>query len=144
MSRLLTFSSSLDFGNLIYAQKVFDRIRRRNTFMWNTMIRGYSNSNEPKEALLLYHQQLCHSGLHNAYTFPFLLKACSCILTLEETQQIHAHIIKTGFGLDIYATNSLLHVYAISSSTKSAHLLFDRLPHWDIVSWIVGIQNLAT
>ena len=53
VSRLLTFSTSLDFGNLIYARKVFDRISRRNTFMWNTMIRGYSNSNEPKEALLL-------------------------------------------------------------------------------------------
>ena len=135
VSRLLTFSTSLDFGNLIYARKVFDRISRRNTFMWNTMIRGYSNSNEPKEALFLYHQMLCHSTPHNAYTFPFLLKACSRMSALEETQQIHAHIIKTGFGLDIYATNSLLHVYAISGSIKSAHLLFDRLPHQDIVSW---------
>ncbi|KAK4584238.1 hypothetical protein RGQ29_022111 [Quercus rubra] len=132
VSRLLTFSTSLDFGNLIYARKVFDRISRRNTFMWNTMIRGYSNSNEPKEALFLYHQMLCHSTPHNAYTFPFLLKACSRMSALEETQQIHAHIIKTGFGLDIYATNSLLHVYAISGSIKSAHLLFDRLPHQDI------------
>ena len=33
---------------------------------------------------------------------------------------------------------SLLHVYTISSSIKSAHLLFHRLPHWDIVSWIDG------
>ena len=97
--------------------------------MWNTIIRGYSNSNEPEEAMLLYHQMLCHSVPHNAYTFPFLLKACSRMSALEETQQIHAHIIKTGFGLDIYATNSLLHVYAISTGIKYAHLLFDRLPH---------------
>ena len=55
VSRLLTFSTSLDFGNLIYARKVFDKIGRRITFMWDTMIRRYSNSNEPKEALLLYH-----------------------------------------------------------------------------------------
>ena len=55
VSRLQTFSPSLDFGNLIYARKVFDRISKHFTFMWNTMIRRYSNSNEPKEALLLYH-----------------------------------------------------------------------------------------
>ena len=55
VSRLLTFSTSLDCGNLIYARKVFDKISKRNTFMWNTIIRGYSNSNEPKETLLLYH-----------------------------------------------------------------------------------------
>lgn len=135
MSRLLASSTSPDFGNLTYARKVFDRISRPNTFMWNAMIRGYSNSNEPEVALLLYHQMLFHSVPHNAYTFPFLLKACSSLSALEETKQIHAHIIKTGFGLDIYAMNSLLHVYAISGSIKSAHLLFDRLPQRDIVSW---------
>jgi pentatricopeptide repeat protein len=135
MSRLLASSTSPDFGNLTYAQKVFDRISRPNTFMWNAMIRGYSNSNEPEGALLLYHQMLYHSVPHNAYTFPFLLKACSSLSALEETKQIHAQIIKTGFGLDIYAMNSLLHVYAISGSIKSAHLLFDCLPQQDIVSW---------
>ena len=55
VSWLKTFSTSLDFGNLIYARKVFDKISRCITFMWDTMIRRYSNSNEPKEALLLYH-----------------------------------------------------------------------------------------
>ena len=55
VSRLQTFSPSLDFGNLIYARKVFDRISKHFTFMWNTMIRRCSNSNEPKEDLLLYH-----------------------------------------------------------------------------------------
>ncbi|KAG6663335.1 hypothetical protein CIPAW_02G019300 [Carya illinoinensis] len=132
VSRLLASSISPDFGSLTYARKVFDEISRPNTFMWNTMIRGYSKSNEPEAALLLYHQMLCHSAPHNAYTFPFLLKACSTLSALEETQQIHAHIIKTGFGLDVYATNSLLHVYAISGCIKSAHLLFERLLERDI------------
>ena len=134
-SKLLAFCASSNSGNLAYARMVFDRIQRPNTFMWNTMIRGYSNSKEPEEALLLYHQMLCHSVPHNAYTFPFLLKACSSMSVLEETNQIHAHIIKMGFGSEIYTTNSLLNVYSKSGDMNSARLLFDQVAERDTVSW---------
>ncbi|CBI27471.3 unnamed protein product, partial [Vitis vinifera] len=130
-SKLLAFCASPNSGSLAYARTVFDRIFRPNTFMWNTMIRGYSNSKEPEEALLLYHHMLYHSVPHNAYTFPFLLKACSSMSALEETQQIHAHIIKMGFGSEIYTTNSLLNVYSKSGDIKSARLLFDQVDQRD-------------
>ncbi|KAJ9172771.1 hypothetical protein P3X46_015980 [Hevea brasiliensis] len=135
VSKLLAFSCSQYSGNLPYAHKVFDRICRPNTFMWNTMIRGYADSTKPEQALILYHQMLCDSVPHNAYTFPFLLKACSSLSALKETQQIHAHMIKLGFGSDVYATNSLLHAYVTSGFIKSAQVLFDRIPQPDVVSW---------
>lgn len=134
-SKLLAFCASPNSGSLAYARTVFDRIFRPNTFMWNTMIRGYSNSKEPEEALLLYHHMLYHSVPHNAYTFPFLLKACSSMSASEETQQIHAHIIKMGFGSEIYTTNSLLNVYSKSGDIKSARLLFEQVDQRDTVSW---------
>lgn len=133
-SKLLSFCILPKSGNLAYARMVFDRFSEPNTFMWNTMIKGYANSNEPEEALHLYHQMVCHSVPHNNYTFPSLLKACSCMSALGETQQIHARIIKMGFSSEVYAINSLLHVYAIAGSIESVNLLFDRIPERDIVS----------
>lgn len=135
VSRLLAFCTFSNSGSLAYAQMVFDRIIKPNTFMWNTMVRGYADSSEPEQALLLYRQMLSHSVSHNAYTFPFLLKACSRLSALEETQQIHAQIIKFGFSSEVFATNSLLHAYAISGSIKSARLIFDHMPQRDTVSW---------
>ncbi|KAJ0096552.1 hypothetical protein Patl1_28952 [Pistacia atlantica] len=135
LSNILTFCTSRNSGGLSYAQMVFDRVNTPNTFMWNTIIRGFANSSEPEQALLLYQQMLTHSVPHNSYTFPFLLKACSNVSALEETQQIHAQIIKLGFSSEVFATNSLLHAYAICGSIESARLLFDRIPHRDIVSW---------
>lgn len=135
ISRLLAFCTSSNSGSLAYAQMVFDRIIKPNTFIWNTMVRGYADSSEPEQALLLYQQMLSHSVRHNAYTFPFLLKACSRLSALEETQQIHSQIIKFGFGSEVFATNSLLHAYAICGSIKSASLIFNRMPQRDTVSW---------
>ncbi|XP_061342303.1 pentatricopeptide repeat-containing protein At5g66520 [Gastrolobium bilobum] len=141
LSKLLASYASKELGNLAYARVVFDRISSPNTVMWNTMIRAYSNSNDPEAALLLYHQMLHHSVPHNAYTFPFPLKACSALSAFEETQQIHAHIIKRGFSSEVYATNSLLRVYAISGSIEAAQVLFNRLPSRDIVSWNTMIDG---
>ncbi|KAL5752643.1 hypothetical protein ACOSQ2_023150 [Xanthoceras sorbifolium] len=136
VSKVLVFCTDPDLGSLAYAQKVFDRIDSPNTFMWNTMFRGYAKSTEPEQALFLYRTMLYDSVPHNAYTFPFLLQACSSLSSaLEETKQIHAHVVKCGFGFDVFAANSLLHVYAVSGSIKSARLVFERIPQRDVVSW---------
>ncbi|KAF5198396.1 Pentatricopeptide repeat-containing protein [Thalictrum thalictroides] len=132
-SRLLNFCILSDSGNLVYARKIFDRIESPNTFKWNMMIRSYSTDLE--EAFNLYHQMLNNSVQQNAYTFPFLLKSCARFSVLEETQQIHSHIEKTGFNLDLYSVNSLLHAYAKSGSLESARRLFDRISQRDAVSW---------
>lgn len=121
VSTLLVSYARIELVNLAYTRVVFDSISSPNTVIWNTMLRAYSNSNDPEAALLLYHQMLNNSVPDNSYTFPFLLKACSALSAFEETQQIHAHIIKRGFGLEVYATNSLLRVYAISGNIQSAH-----------------------
>lgn len=109
--------------------------------MWNIMIRAYSNSNHPEEALLLYHQMLHQSVSHNAYTFPFLLKACSALSAFDETKQIHAHIIKMGFGSDVYVTNTLLRAYVVSGRIEYAHHLFDLIPQRDIITWNTMIDG---
>ncbi|KAG8474617.1 hypothetical protein CXB51_031222 [Gossypium anomalum] len=136
VSKVLTFCVSSKYGNLEHARMVFDRVNRPNTFMYNTMIKGYSENNKPETALLLYQHMLDLSVPHNSYTFPFLLKACSSLSAMEETKQIHAHVVKLGFGSEVYAVNSLLHVYASSGRMEAARLLFDQnMPTKNVISW---------
>ncbi|KAK5775106.1 hypothetical protein PVK06_042973 [Gossypium arboreum] len=143
VSKVLTFCVSSKYGNLEHARMVFDRVNRPNTFMYNTMIKGYSENNKPETALLLYQHMLDLSVPHNSYTFPFLLKACSSLSAMEETKQIHAHVVKLGFRSDVYAVNSLLHVYASSGSMEAARLLFDQVLKRDVVSWNLMIDGYA-
>ncbi|XP_077253501.1 tetratricopeptide repeat (TPR)-like superfamily protein [Tasmannia lanceolata] len=142
ISRLLSLCVMSNSGSLSYARAIFDRIRRPNIFMWNTMIKGYSNSKHPEESIVIY-QMLHNSTPINAYTFPFLLKACTNLSALEETRQIHGHIIKYGLGDEVYAANSLLHVYAKYGRISSARRLFDRIQSRDTVSWNSMINGYA-
>ncbi|KAG7607534.1 Pentatricopeptide repeat [Arabidopsis thaliana x Arabidopsis arenosa] len=143
ITKFLSFcisSTSSDF--LPYAQIVFDGCDRPDTFLWNLMIRGFSCSDEPERSLLLYQRMLCSSAPHNAYTFPSLLKACSNLSAFEETTQIHAQITKLGYENDVYAVNSLINSYAVTGNFKLAHLLFDRIPEPDDVSWNSVIKDM--
>ncbi|KAL5713423.1 hypothetical protein ACHQM5_015497 [Ranunculus cassubicifolius] len=134
-SRLLNFYALPSSGNLTYARKIFDRIQSPNTFKWNMMMRCYLDDKNAEEAILLYQQMVSSSVQLNAYTFPFLLKVCAKLQAMEETRQIHSHILKTGFSSDVYSANALLHAYAKCGSLSSASSVFDNMSERDTVSW---------
>lgn len=140
-TKLLTLCTSPHFGDLHYAQKIFNGITSPTTFMWNAIIRAYSNSNEPELAFLLYRQMLSSSVPHNSYTFPFLLKACRNFSAMGEALQVHGLMMKLGFGSDVFALNSLLHVYALCGDIQYARQLFDNIPERDVVSWNTMIDG---
>lgn len=142
MTKFLSFCiSSSRFSS--YAMNVFDGFDRPDTFLWNLMIRGFSCSDEPEMSLLLYHRMRSCSSPHNAYTFPFLLKACSNLSAFQETTQIHAQVTKLGYGNDVYAVNSLINSYTVTGNFELARLLFDRIPKPDHVSWNSVIKGYA-
>ncbi|KAK9038849.1 hypothetical protein V6N11_023694 [Hibiscus sabdariffa] len=51
---------------------------------------------------------------HNSYTFPFLLKVFSSLSAVEETRQIHAHVMRFGFRSRCLCRIPLLHANATS------------------------------
>ncbi|KAM1059795.1 hypothetical protein PS2_024244 [Malus domestica] len=52
-SRILAFSAS-PAGDINYACMVFRHIKEPNPFIWNTIIRGFSESQNPKTAISLF------------------------------------------------------------------------------------------
>ncbi|KAL0561085.1 hypothetical protein IC582_001503 [Cucumis melo] len=54
------------------------------TLPWNLIIRGYSSSDSPREAISLFGEMRRRGVIPNNLTFPFLLKACATLATLQE------------------------------------------------------------
>lgn len=79
------------------------------------------------------------SGLQpNNYTFTFLLQSCSNALALVEGIQVHAHVVKIGFGEDVFVRNGLVQFYCACCKIECAKKVFDESPQCrDVVTWNV-------
>ncbi|KAE8055873.1 hypothetical protein FH972_012686 [Carpinus fangiana] len=159
MSRLLASSTSPDFGNLTYVRKVFDRISRPNTFMWNAMIRGYSNSNEPEAALLLIKSAhllfdrlpqrdiVSWNSMIDGFSVSNLtmwrsqssFSACAHLGALDQCGWIHAYMDDNGLEID----RVLIDMYAKCGDMEEALEVFVKLEKKGVYAWTVMINGFA-
>eukprot|EP01018_Ginkgo_biloba_P028267 Gb_24755 [translate_table: standard] len=132
-------------GSVEKARLVFDKISRRNVFLWNAMIIGCARNGRSQETLSLYYQ-MRQAGIHpNNFTFPVALKACAALSALQEGKEIHYHIVRTGVDSNIFVGTALIDMYVKCKSIENARQVFDKMPVRDVVLWtamIVGyVQN---
>lgn len=143
MGRVIKFCAISETKDLNYALKVFHTLPSPDPFIYNTIIRGYLQSNLPKNCIVFYTQMLENSVIPNNFTFPPLIRACCIDNAIQEGKQIHAHVIKHGFLSDGFSQNNLIHMYVNFSFLEDARRVFDNLNNKDDVSWTTLISGYA-
>ncbi|KAL4197838.1 hypothetical protein AMTRI_Chr04g190260 [Amborella trichopoda] len=118
-----------------YAHKPFHQILKPDSFIFNTMIRGSSQSSTPSDAFTLYTQIERTHIRPDKVTFSFLLKACSRLSSAFMGDQFHTHISKLGIESDMFVRNTLIHLHATCGSLAVAEKLFDESGKRDVVAW---------
>ncbi|WVY93975.1 hypothetical protein V8G54_033063 [Vigna mungo] len=143
MAKHLIFTIVSLSAPMSYAHNVFTMIHNPNVFTWNTMIRGYAESQNPSPALHLYRQMIVSCVEPDTHTYPFLLKAISKSLNVREGEAIHSVTIRNGFQSLLFVQNSLLHIYAACGCTESAYKVFELMKERDLVAWNSVINGFA-
>ncbi|CAH2055042.1 unnamed protein product [Thlaspi arvense] len=145
LSRLIDFcTTSPETMNLSYARSVFESIDSPSVYIWNSMIRGYSNSPNPDEALIFYQEMLRKGYSPDYFTFPYVLKACSGLRTIQFGSCVHGFAVKTGFEVNMYVSTCLLHMYMRCGEVDCGLRVFEDIPKWNVVAWgslISGFVN---
>ncbi|XP_009795612.2 pentatricopeptide repeat-containing protein At5g66520 [Nicotiana sylvestris] len=143
MGRVIKFCTTLESGDLNYALQMFDKLPNPDTFIYNTIIRGYLQFQLLKESVLFYSHMLERSVSPNNFTFPLVIRACCIDNAVEEGKQIHGHVIKFGFGFDKFSQNNLIHMYVNFHFLEEAKWVLDHMYEKDDVSWTTLISGYA-
>ncbi|GER43218.1 pentatricopeptide repeat (PPR) superfamily protein [Striga asiatica] len=131
-------------GSVETARRVFDKMGSKTVVSWNSMIDGYAQSGDSKEALDLF-QKMLDSGLKPTnVTVMGALHACADSCDINRGQFIHRLIInQPGLDSDVSVINSLISMYCKCKRWDIAAELFRKLKTKTLVSWNAMILGYA-
>ncbi|KAE9614545.1 hypothetical protein Lal_00012163 [Lupinus albus] len=132
----LIYSFSLKpFKNLNHAQKLVRFCNNPSPISWNILIRGYSTTDSPKNAIWVFDEMRKNGIKPNKLTFPFVFKCCAVEKALFEGKQVHGDAVKCGLDTDVYVGNNLVNFYGCCKKILDAKKVFDEMPERSVVSW---------
>lgn len=135
-SRLVAFCAMSESGDLSYSERILRFIHNPKIFSWNIAIRGYSESQRPIKAIVLYREMLrSDSSNPDNYTYPLLFKACARLSLCYMGHEILGHVLKLGLDSDIFVHNGIIHMLVSCGRVESARQVFDESCVRDLVTW---------
>ncbi|XP_024523754.1 putative pentatricopeptide repeat-containing protein At3g01580 [Selaginella moellendorffii] len=145
----------------LQARAVFDAIKRKNVFSWNTMLQVYVQNDRPRDAIELFRAMDLEGVVApNKLTFFALIEAFSAMsddlddrdrdreIQGDRARAIRAlgdRIESSGFGSDPFLATGLVNLYGKSGLVDEAVGALDRMRRGDrdVIAWTTAIAALA-
>ncbi|XP_040987252.1 pentatricopeptide repeat-containing protein At2g46050, mitochondrial isoform X1 [Juglans microcarpa x Juglans regia] len=121
--------------NIDDARKAFDGIAIKNVVSWNTMIVGYGQQGDGKEAMKLLRGMLRTYLYLDELALSSILSSCGNVSATCEIMQVHACTVKFGFQVFISISNALINAYSKCGSILGAYQCFSSVLKPDLVTW---------
>ncbi|ESQ34329.1 hypothetical protein EUTSA_v10009468mg [Eutrema salsugineum] len=124
VSKLIAFS----IQDIRYASSIFGNVSNANLYMFNTMLRGYSMSDEPERAFRVFNQLRAKGLALDRFSFITTLKSCARELCSRIGEGVHGIVLRSGFMSFTDLRNALLHFYCVCGRISDARRVFDEMP----------------
>ncbi|GKA16933.1 pentatricopeptide repeat-containing protein [Tanacetum coccineum] len=129
--------------SIIDARKVFNNMSTRNVISWNSMIVGYGQCNDSKEAMKLLIKMLQKDICPDELTLASVVSSCGDLSLNSEIIQLHSFVLKTGSVSFMSVSNALVNAYSKTGNIASAVKSFSLIERPDIVSYTSMINAYA-
>ncbi|GAB2282755.1 hypothetical protein Dimus_017295 [Dionaea muscipula] len=135
---LIEFYSNI--GLIDEALKIYGGLSsKQDDIMCNAFIAGCLKNQRYEEAYLV----MC-SRVPNVVSLTSALSSSSENANLRIGKQIHCVATRLGFEKDTQFCNVLLDMYAKCGRISTARIVFDRMPHRDVISWTSMINGYGS
>jgi pentatricopeptide repeat protein len=122
------------------ARWIFDELHDRDLVSWNSLISGYVDLANAKEALHLFNEMQQQGKQPDRITFVATIKAHGLDSNLHECDLVHDDVVKRGLVSDVCIGSCLVDMYAKCGTVESARAVFDRLSKRDVIAWSAMIS----
>ncbi|KAI5085013.1 hypothetical protein GOP47_0001182, partial [Adiantum capillus-veneris] len=131
-------------GLLEKAQGLFDERQVVDVISWTSLITGYTLYSFGEEALSCFKEMRDEGFPPDIVTFSCVLKACSMIGAVRQSQVIHDEIVRWG----LLETNraictALVDMYANCGMLIEAQGVFDKMLRRDVIVWTALLEGYA-
>ncbi|XP_072974594.1 putative pentatricopeptide repeat-containing protein At3g01580 [Typha angustifolia] len=136
----------VSLNSLQEALLVFNHLPKRNSFAWNSIIKGLVDTDNFTKALDFYHSMIREGSAADNFTFPLVLKACSGLSDLQQGRKIHESIesvrVRSNAKPNIFVQCALIHMFAKCGSLGEARMIFENMPTRDLATWGAMISGM--
>nr|XP_043620300.1 pentatricopeptide repeat-containing protein At2g46050, mitochondrial [Erigeron canadensis] len=129
--------------NIIDARKVFSCMLPRNMISWNTMIVGYGQCGDGKEAMKLLTKMLQEWFSPDDLTLASVVSSCGDLSLSNEILQVHSYALKKGIVSFLSVSNALVNAHSKCGNLSYALKLFSSIDKPDLVSYTSMVQAYA-
>ncbi|GFY88774.1 pentatricopeptide repeat (PPR) superfamily protein [Actinidia rufa] len=132
-----------DLNSIYQASLLCSKFPKPDLFLYNVLIRGFSQNNFPHKALDLYFGIRKNTTLKpDNFTYAFTVSASS-YLSEKVGVLLHGQSIVGGFGSDLFVGSALVDMYFNFSKVGYACKVFDEIPERDTVLLNTVISGLV-
>ncbi|KAL8211416.1 hypothetical protein R6Q57_005853 [Mikania cordata] len=124
-------------GDLDCARQVFDEMllcKIDDVISWNSMVAGYMQNGEPKQALQMFYQMTTRLS-PDAVSLVNILPALASVRASMQGKEAHAYVLRSCLMKDLFVGNAIVDMYAKCGLMDAAIKVFDQMEVKDVVSW---------
>nr|KYP57618.1 hypothetical protein KK1_003883 [Cajanus cajan] len=129
----------VNFGSLRHAFLTFRALPHKPNIAWNAILRGLVGVSHFTKAIHFYHTMIQHGVTPDNYTYPLVLKACSCMHALQLGRWVHATILYNELHRkikpNVYVHCAVIDMFVKCGSLEDARSVFEEMPDRDLASW---------
>ncbi|GMI92859.1 mitochondrial RNA editing factor 29 [Hibiscus trionum] len=123
-----------------YARHLFLSIPNPDLFLFNVLIKGFSNAH----SISLYsHLRKCTLLKPDNFTYAFAISSASTLSDEKVGVLLHGHAVVDGYGLDLFVGTAVVDFYLKICRVDMARKVFDKMSVRDTVSWNSMISGLV-